>query len=257
MDGLTVERDGAVARVWLDRPDRLNALDGDTLEAVADVFDGFARDFGVKVAVLGGRGRAFCAGADRKDPPGARMAASSGATERERRWAAQLGLRACRAVAGCEVVTVARLHGHVVGGGVGLAASCDFRVASESARFAVPEVDLGIPLSWGLVPRLIDEIGAARARQLVLLCDPADAATAERWGLVHRVVADDQLDAAVDEWVERLLAKPETAVHMTKSQFRAYRGAVALGDVTELDGDLLAAASRSAVARAAFPQAFS
>ena len=252
MSGVTVERDGAVARVWLDRPDRLNALDGDTLEAVAEVFDGFARDFEVKVAVLGGRGRAFCAGADRKDPPGARMAASSGATERERRWAAQLGLRACRAIADCEVVTVGRLHGHVVGGGVGLAVSCDFRVAAESARFSVPEVDLGIPLTWGLVPRLVDELGAARARQVVLLCDPADATTAERWGLVHRVVPDDDLDAAVGEWVERLVAKPETAVHMTKTQFRAYAARGRLGDVTESDGDLLAAASRSDAARGSF-----
>jgi enoyl-CoA hydratase/carnithine racemase len=218
------------------------------------VFASFATDFEVKVAVLGGRGRAFCAGADRKDPPGARMSGASGASEREQRWVAQLGLRACRAIAECEVVTVARLHGHVVGGGTGLAVSCDFRVAGASTSFSVPEVDLGIPLTWGLVPRLIHEVGAARARQLVLLCDPADAATAERWGLVHRVVPDDELDTAVDEWVHRLVGKPETAVHMTTSQFRAYARRAALGDVTELDGDLLAAASRSESARASFPR---
>jgi enoyl-CoA hydratase/carnithine racemase len=249
---LTVERDGPIVRVWLDRPDRLNALDARTLEDVAAFYTDIQEDFDARVVVLGGRGRAFCAGADRKDPPGARMSEASGATERERRWAAQLGRRACRAVEECEVVTVARLHGHVVGGGAALAVACDFRVASEDAQFHVPEVDLGIPLTWGATPRLIQEVGAARARQLIVLCDRVGAAEAERWGLVHQVVAAERLDEAVDELATRLAAKPETAVHMAKSQFLAYARRAALGDVTETDGDLLALASRTGAARGAF-----
>jgi enoyl-CoA hydratase/carnithine racemase len=250
---LSVERDGAVLRVWLDRPERRNALDTATLEALTGLYLDLQRDFRTRVVVLGGRGPSFCAGADRRSPPGSeRMAASSGAGDRERRQAAQIGWRACRAIEECEVVTLARVHGHAVGGGVALALACDFRIAAQGTVFHVPEVDLGVPLTWGAAPRLISEVGAARARELILLCDRVDARTAERWGLVHRVVPASRLDAEVDAWARRLAEKPEVAVHMTKTQFRAWSRRGPLGDVTETDGDLLLAASRSAAARASF-----
>jgi len=117
----------------------------------------------------------------------------------------------------------------------------------------VPEVDLGIPLTWGGTPRLIAELGAARARELILLCDRIDASEAHRIGLVHRLVPAAELDAAVDGLAARLAAKPEMAVHMTKTQFRAYAARTAQGDVRETDGDELIAASRSAMARLSFP----
>jgi len=251
-----VEREGPLLRVWLNRPERRNALDGPALEEIAALFEGLQRDFEVRVVVLGGRGPAFCAGADRRDPPGSeRMRRSAEVGERERRFVSQIGRRACAAVADAEVVTLARIQGHAVGGGVALAAACDFRIAAEGALFHVPEVDLGIPLSWGATPRLVQEIGAARARELILLCERVDAATAERWGLVHRVVPADALDATVDAWVRRLLAKPEIAVHMTLTQLRSYARTSPLGDVTETDGDVLMAASRVGVARQSFPTA--
>ena len=251
---LSVTREGSLLRVWLERPERRNALNGEALGEIAELFGSLATDFATRVVVLGGRGPSFCAGADRKDPPGAdRLASSSDATDRERRWTAQIGLRAARAVEDCEAVTIARLHGHVIGGGVVLAAACDFRVAAEGTTLHVPEVDLGIPLTWGATPRLIAEIGAARARELILLGDAIDAAEAHRIGLVHRVVPAAALDAAVDALAAQLAAKPEVAVHMTKTQFRAYARRAVLGDVTETDGDQLVAASRGAAARKSFP----
>ena len=251
---LSVERDGPLLRVWLNRPERRNALDTTALEEIAALFSGLASDFETRAVVLGGRGEAFCAGADRKDPPAAaRMAASSGASERERRHASQIGRRAARAIEDAEVPTIARLHGYAIGGGVVLAAACDFRIAAEGTWLQVPEVDLGIPLTWGGTPRLIHELGAARARELILLCERIDAETAERWGLLHRVVPAEQLDATVDDWARRLAAKPEMAVHMTKTQLRAYARAASLGDVSETDGDVLMAASRVGVARKNFP----
>jgi enoyl-CoA hydratase/carnithine racemase len=251
---LTVERDGAVLRVWLDRPDRRNALNGDALEEIAALFTGLRTDFGTRVVVLGGRGASFCAGADRKDPPGsARLAASSGASDRERRYTAQIGLRAARAIEDAEVPTIARLHGHAIGGGFVLALACDFRVAAEGTVFSVPEVELGIPLTWGGTPRLVQEVGAARAREILLLCERFGTVEAERWGAVHRVVAAAELDAATDAWARRLAEMPELAVHMTKTQLRAYGRRGALGDVTETDGDILLGASRSTTARRSFP----
>ncbi len=251
---LSVTYDGPILRVWLDRPEKRNALNGDALEEISALFTGLATDFVTRVVILGGRGPSFCGGADRSDPPGhARLAASSDASERERRWVAQIGCRAARAIEDAEVVTIARVHGHAVGGGVVLAAACDFRVAAEGTLFHVPEVDLGIPLTWGGTPRLIHELGAARARELVLLCERIDAAEAHRIGLVHRVVPAAELDPAVNALASRLAAKPDAAVHMTKTQFRAYARRGALGDVTETDGDQLVAASRTAIARRSFP----
>jgi len=246
---LTVEEDGPIVRVWLDRPESLNALDTTTLEEVAAVFDGLTTRFDVPVVVLGGRGRAFSAGADRKNPP-ARLGPN--ANPRERRHASLLGRRALEAIERCEAITIARLHGHVIGGALVLALGCDFRIAAASTSFHVPEVDLGIPLTWGAVPRLIREVGASRAKELILMCDRVDAATAERYGLVNRVVADDGLDATVDEWARRLAAKPSWALHMTTSQFRAYDTTTPLGDVTAMDGDLLAASTREDPSKFAF-----
>jgi methylglutaconyl-CoA hydratase len=139
-----------------------------------------------------------------------------------------------------------------VGGGLALALACDFRVAAEDATFHVPEVDLGIPLLWGAAARLVHEVGAARAREIILLCDRLDAATAERWHVVHRCVPAARLDAEVDGLARRLAAKPEIAVHMTKTQMRALASRARLGDVSETDGDLMLEASREGVAREAF-----
>jgi enoyl-CoA hydratase/carnithine racemase len=240
---LRLERDGPIARVWLDRPERHNALDQTALEEIADVFTTLQRAFDVPVIVLGGRGPSFCSGADRKDPP-ARLSRSSGAGARERRHAAQVGRRALEAIQAVEAITIARLHGHVIGGGVVLALGCDLRLAAAGTSFRIPEVELGVPLTWGALPPLVREVGLARAKELVVLGERFDAAAAHAYGLVNRVVADAELDAAVDAWAARIAAQPPWAIHMTKTQFQAYARTVALGDVTLLDGDLLTGASR-------------
>jgi enoyl-CoA hydratase/carnithine racemase len=250
---LELERDGPVLTVWLARPARRNALNGAALGEIEALFTQLQTDFATRVVVLAGRGPSFCAGADRDDPPGSeRMRRSTDVSERERRHTAQLGRRACAAIEALEAVTIARLHGHVLGGGLALALACDFRLAAPDTRLGLPEVDLGVPLTWGATPRLIHEIGAARARELLLLGDAVDAERAERVGLVHRVLPADGLDIAVRELAGRLAAKPEIAVHMTKTQLRAYAQRASLGDVSEADGDLLLAASQIGVAREAF-----
>jgi enoyl-CoA hydratase/carnithine racemase len=249
METLEVERDGAVLRVWLNRPEKRNPLSPTALEELIEVYTGVSRDFDVRVVVVGGRGPSFSGGADLRNATPAR---SADPTPRERRWTAQLGHRMTRAVDDCEVPTIARLHGHVVGGAAVLALACDFRIAAEDTSFWIPEVDLGIPLTWGAVPLVIRECGMARAREAIVMCDRINAVDAERWGMAHRVVAMDALDTTVDEWAARLVAKPATAMSMTTSQFRAYGAASRLADLTELDGDLLSGGSASAEFRAKF-----
>ena len=247
---LELSWEGPLLRVWLNRPTRRNALNGRALEEIEALFAALQSEFETRVIVLGGRGVSFCAGADRLDPPGG--AASANPTPRERRFATQLGHRASRALEEVEAITVARVQGHAIGGGCVLAAACDFRVSSTTALFGVPEVDLGIPLTWGATPRLIQEIGAARAREFILLGDSIDGCQAAEWGLVHRAVGEEKLDDEVDALVSRLLSKPEAAVHMTKTQFRAYSQRARLGDVTETDGDILAGSLRETEARERF-----
>jgi enoyl-CoA hydratase/carnithine racemase len=248
---LTVEIAAPIARVWLDRPAQLNALSSEVMEEIITAFDALQGEHEVAVIILGGRGSSFCAGADRKNPPG-RVPRSSGTSARTRRHAAQLGRRLLQAIERVDAITIARLHGHVIGGGVLLALACDLRIAASATSFWIPEVDLGVPLTWGGVPRLLPLVGSARAKELILLCDRFDAATAERYGMINRVVADDALDATVNEWAQRLAAKPHWALHMTKNQFRAYSRTAVLGDVTEMDGDLLIGASAEDPTRFAF-----
>ncbi|MDH4075050.1 MAG: enoyl-CoA hydratase/isomerase family protein [Acidimicrobiia bacterium] len=235
---LEIERDGQrpeVLRVWLNRPERRNAVNDRMMLEVGDLFASLQTDFTTRVVVLGGRGLSFCAGADRKPddqplpPP---------VSERERRWRIHLGRRASRAVEECEIPVIGRIQGHASGGGCVWAVACDFRVATADAVFWYPEVELGVPLSWAATPRLIQEIGTARARQMVMLCERVTGETGERWGLVHEAVpSTGDLDVAVERWVERVLAMPDPALHMTKTQFRGYARAFAQGDVSEADGD--------------------
>jgi enoyl-CoA hydratase/carnithine racemase len=251
-----VERDGErpeVLRVWLNRPHRRNAVNPRMLRDLGDVFLGLQTDFDTKVVVLGGRGASFCAGADRKEDD---QPLPEVCTERERRWRAHLGRRAAHAIEDCEIPTIARVQGHAAGGGCVWAVSCDFRIAASDAVLWYPEVELGVPLTWGATPRLFQEIGMARARQLMMLCDRVDGTTAERWGMVHEAVPAGDLDATIDRWVERLLALPETALHMAKTQMRAYNRQAAMGDVSEADADQLELARRAPGARERFTAGF-
>ena len=231
-DRLELEHTGPVLRVWLNRPDKRNAHDEAMITEVGDLFGSLETAFDVKVVVLGGRGPTFCAGADRRERP------APSSSEREARYRAQLGRRTTRAIENCPIPTIARVQGHAVGGGSCFATSCDFRVTTTSAQWWVPEVELGTPLPWAGTPRLIDEIGMARARQYVLLSERVDGPTAAAWGLAHECVADDELDAAIDRWTERICSLPELAVSMAKAHFRGYGQLGALGDLSETDGDL-------------------
>jgi enoyl-CoA hydratase/3-hydroxypropionyl-coenzyme A dehydratase len=133
----------------------------------------------------------------------------------------QVGWRMGRALDEMRAVTVGRLHGWCVGGGLIVAAGCDLRIAADTARFSIPEVDLGIPLAWGGIPRLVREIGPALTKELVMTCRPFDAHEAKAAGFINRVVPEADLDAAVEELVQQLLQKPKLALLETKAHVNA------------------------------------
>jgi methylglutaconyl-CoA hydratase len=193
-------REGAVARLWLGRPEQHNALSAELLAAVAETFHTLAHDPAVRVVVLGGRGPSFCAGADI-----AVMKASAHATFDENFADAKRLAGLFAAIADFPKPVVGRVHGNVLGGGVGLVCACDIVVASDDARFGLTEVRLGI-LPAIISPYVIRRLGDARARELMLTGERFDAPTALGVRLVHHLVPAAELDAKVEERVQALLA---------------------------------------------------
>src|SRR3954465_2526985 len=198
------QREGGVARIFLNRPQKVNALDSATLDALAAALQKV--DEGIRVVVLGGHGKAFCAGADVNE-----LRSLDPQTARE--FIGRVH-RACDAVRKLPMPVVARLHGAVIGAGLELAAACDLRVAATGTRFAMPEVRLGIPsvVEAALLPRLM---GSGRAAWLVLTGEPIDAERAREWGLVESVA--DDVDRAVSQVVDSLLAGDPAALRTQKA----------------------------------------
>ena len=229
------EEGAAVATLVLDRPDRLNALSRVLLGELVEASRWLDGRPGLKVVVVRGAGRAFSAGFDLDDfgRPSAELSV---------RDTADLGRIAAEALTGIRQLTIAAIHGHCVGGGLVLAASCDLRVAAEDARFAIPEVDLGIPLAWGGIPRLVRELGPAVTKELVLTCRPFGAAEAAALRFVNTVVPADELDAAVATLAGELAAKPGFALRTTKQQVNAVMEEMAGTGRSANDADTLATA---------------
>jgi enoyl-CoA hydratase/carnithine racemase len=189
---IKAEIDGALGRLTLNRPERLNAMNRAMLRELVEAARWFDEQREVRVVVVSGAGRAFCAGADLKDSPALEAVAASEKSWLYRREAAQYGRRMADAIEQMRATTIARLHGHIVGGGVVLAAACDLRIASEDARFSIPEIELGIPLAWGGIPRLVREIGPAMTKELVMTCRQFTPQEAKAMGFVNRVVPFDE-----------------------------------------------------------------
>ncbi|HLF41101.1 MAG TPA: enoyl-CoA hydratase/isomerase family protein [Acidimicrobiia bacterium] len=213
-DTIEVSAEGARGRLTLARPEALNALSTHTLREIARAARWFDDQSEVRVVVVSGQGRAFSAGADVKA-----FVPTEGPADP--RADADAGRLAADALERMAAVTIARLHGWCVGGGVVMAAACDLRIAADNTRFSIPEVDLGIPLAWGGIPRLVREIGPAATKELVMTCREFDALEAHRLGFLNRVVPEADLDAAVDDSAATIAAKPWLAITSTKRHVNA------------------------------------
>ena len=222
-DLISTERCGAVLVMTLNRPDRLNALpdlaDGD---AFASVCEAVNADPSVRCVVITGAGRAFSAGGDLKAMKERReLFEGSGAEIRERYR--RVVHRIVRSLYGLEVPLVAAVNGPAMGLGCDIAGLADIRIASDRASFGVPFLKLGIIPgdggSW-LLPR---NVGYARAAEMLFTARSIDAETAERWGLVNRVVAHDDLMDEAMATAEQVAAHAPQALRMAKSLLRQGR----------------------------------
>lgn len=237
---LRVDQDGPVLRVQLNSPETGNALTADILDELLAVLGAVNDRPDVRVLVLSGAGDHFCLGADRGE-----FAASLGSdpTGAGIRVIADKARRVCEALDTATAVTVARLHGRVVGAGLALAVFCDLRVGADTCRFRLPEIALGIAPVWGgVLPRLLSEAGTARIRELILTCETFDAARARDLSVLHKAVPEEELDAAVEAWVGPLVRRPPGALPLAKTILGAYSRGTRLADGGLLDAHLLSAA---------------
>jgi methylglutaconyl-CoA hydratase len=197
---LSLHREGTVARLRLDRPEVHNAFDDDLVAALTRTLESLVESADVRVLVLEGAGASFSAGADLNWMRG--MAAAS---EAENRDDALALARLMRTLDAMPMPTIARVHGAAFGGGVGLVACCDIAIGTPAAKFGLTESRLGL-LPAVISPYVIAAIGARQARRYFATAEIFDAAEALRIGLLHQVVAPEDLDAAVQRQLD-LLAK--------------------------------------------------
>jgi len=247
-DTLAVEAEGRIGRITLCRPEKLNPLSRLTLgelACAARLLDA-ARE--VTVVVVSGQGRSFSSGFDLDDFT-APLGPGESLTD-----VADLGRVMAEAVGGMRAVTIASVQGHCVGGGLVLAAACDLRVVSDDARFSIPEVDLGIPLAWGGIPRLVREMGPAVTMDLVLTCRPFDAEDARALRFASRVVPTALLRDETEALARSLAEKSPLVLRQTKQQVHAATEALlptvgATADAFALGVAAADPESRSAAAR--------
>jgi enoyl-CoA hydratase/carnithine racemase len=243
---IEVSVSGARGAITLNRPDKLNPLSTLTLTELVDAARFLDSRPEVKVVTVSGRGRAFCAGADLAAFSGGEGSSPSVSAGRE---AADAGRRMAEAIEAMRAVTVARLHGHCVGGGLVLAAACDLRVAADDTHFSIPEVDLGIPLAWGGIPRLVREIGPAMTKELVMTCRSFSASEAQAMGFLNRVVPAADLDASVEDLVGQLESKSMLTLSATKRHVNAVTDGMVGTARAWNDADSLATALRDPESR--------
>lgn len=221
-DFITVARDGGIATVTIDRGDGRNALSRRLILDLTETARSFADDLETQAIVITGKG-AFTAGADLKDPEMDRRRAAG---LLERRHMTRIGPDMCDAWERIEQVTICAIERYGIGGGVALAASCDFRILGESATLRLPEIPLGMNMSWHAVPRLVSLIGPARAKRFVIYGENLSAREALDWGLADEIAPDGGTLAAARVWAEKTAKLPPNAVRMTKQSVNAAANAL-------------------------------
>jgi enoyl-CoA hydratase/carnithine racemase len=197
-----------VAWLTLRRPDKLNALSTELLEQGADTLRRVGDDDTIRCVIVHGEGRAFCAGADLNSMTDLTPSRAL------RRFA---GMNLWQVLADVPQPTIAAVHGYCFGGGCELALACDFRLAAEDAQFGQPEIKVGIIPGAGGTQRLPRLVGMTKAKEMVLLGEPIDAAEAYRIGLVNRVVPTANLLSEAQAWADRLAKLPPMGVRAAKS----------------------------------------
>jgi enoyl-CoA hydratase/carnithine racemase len=219
---VTVVRDGAVATVTMDRGDGRNALSRQLILEMTETAKSFADDLETQAVIVTSNG-AFTAGADLKDPALDRRRAPG---LLERRHMTRIGPDLCDAWEKVEQVTICAIEKYCIGGGGALVAACDFRIMAKGSHMRLPEIPLGMNMSWHAVPKLVSLIGPSRAKQFVIFGERVEADQALVWGLADEVVPDGEALAAARRWADKIIKLPPNAVRMSKQSVNAAANAL-------------------------------
>ncbi|HEX4769083.1 MAG TPA: enoyl-CoA hydratase/isomerase family protein [Lichenihabitans sp.] len=221
-----------IATITLARPDKLNALDAEMIAALAAAAGALDADPSVRVAVLTGEGKAFCAGGDIKawgelDP-----------LAMGQNWVRQ-GHRAFDALARLKVPLIAALNGHALGGGLELAATADFRIGEEGAKLGLPETGIGMVPGWSGTQRMVRRFGGQVVRRLALTGEIVTAERALALGILDEVVPKGQSLAVARQWADRIAARGPVAIIVAKQLINAAEGEDASATLEILAGALV------------------
>ena len=217
MSKVSIDIKGSFAHVQLNRPEKLNAIDRDMLDELAEIVEQLDQSAQVRVVMIRGRGeRAFCVGADINEW------SSLAPIDMWRRWIRD-GHRLFNRIAGLRQPVIAVLNGFTLGGGLELALAADIRLAADNIELGFPEVSIATVPGWGGTQRLPALIGTGRAKQMIFSGERISAKTAEHWGLVNEVLPRDHLENRADELAQQIAENAPLAVQFAKQAIDAAR----------------------------------
>jgi enoyl-CoA hydratase/carnithine racemase len=219
---IDVARDGHIATVTLNRPEKRNAITNEMMEDVERIARDFAKDEKTRAIIVRAEGRDFSIGADLSQP---RFQGDPQSLLIRRRQL-QLGGLMMRALKEIHQPTICAVQGIATGGAACIATACDFRIGADDARIGYGEVKVGINLMWHAVPTCVHLIGPARAKRMIMSGKLFDAATMEKWGFLDEVVPRADLDKTARDMAEEYAALPPIAVQMIKRSINQVSGAL-------------------------------
>jgi len=203
------EQSGEIVTVTLNRP-KLNLFNMKMIEELIEVWHSLRTNRTARFVILTAQGDHFSAGADLK------QISENDFTAEDARYQQLLGHELMRSLENLEQVTVASLRGVVCGAGMAVAQACDFRIMAEDSYFIVPETLVGTYYTWGCTPRLVRMVGASKAMEIIMACDPIPAQEAYRLNLANKVVPNDSLEEATQAFIAKIASRSPTCVRITK-----------------------------------------
>jgi enoyl-CoA hydratase/carnithine racemase len=226
---ILVERDNAIGIITINRPEKLNAMTPDMAAALVSAVNDFNGDDAIRCVIITGAGeKAFCAGSDIRT-----------LDDYDSAWNFRNRPDYCDAIRALLKPSIAAVNGYAFGGGLETAMTCDIRIASTNASFAAPEIKLGWIGGGGMAVNLAHAVGPSNAALMIMTGDPIDAATAERWGLVSRVVPRESLLAEAKLIATAIAARAPIAAETAKLNLRA-AWALSIEDAIAYERDLQA-----------------
>ncbi len=207
---IEVSKGDRIARLYLNRPEALNALNRDLLKELAEFAESLRDDYETRAVIFSGKGPHFTCGVDLKEGP------KYLAGNRLQIWRQNLGKRVIKAILDIDQITIAAINGYCLGGGACIVTACDFRIGAADCRIGYPEINLAMNLNWLGLPLAVRLVGPSKAKRLVIGGNNEDAETLLKWGFLDEVAPRNRLLEAAKEMADHYAEKPPIAAQMIK-----------------------------------------